>query len=73
MFSIDIFTIVGYVMIFLFAGMGIGMLVLWAVEKFIKYTFKHLGLYKVLIDFIFEYKQFKQWKNERKRNSLSNV
>ena len=60
----DIFTKIGIIIVFLFAGMGIGMLVLWAVEKFIKYTFKHLGLYKVLIDFIFEYKQFKQWKNE---------
>ena len=61
-----IFETVGRVIIFLFAGMGIGIIVLWAIEKFIKYVLKHFGLYKVLIDFIFDYKKFKQFKNDTK-------
>lgn len=71
--STDIFTEVGTVMVFLFAGMGIATFTLWVINKFLTYLFKTLKLWKILIDFIFEYKQFKQWKNERKRNSLSNV
>ena len=71
--STDIFTEVGTIMVFLFAGMGIATFTLWVINKFLTYLFKTLKLWKILIDFIFEYKQFKQWKNERKRNSLSNV
>lgn len=65
----DIFTKVGTVIVFLFAGMGIATFTLWAINKFFTYLFKTLKLWKILIDFIFEYKQFKQWKNDTNRKS----
>ncbi len=58
----DIFTKVGFVMVFLFAGMGIATFTLWVINKFLTYLFKTLKLWKILIDFIFDYKQFKKWK-----------
>ena len=67
--STDIFTKVGTVIVFLFAGMGIATFTMWVINKFLTYLFKTLKLWKTLIDFIFDYKQFKQYKNDRKRNS----
>ena len=62
--STDIFTKIGTVIVFLFAGMGIATFTLWVINKFLTYLFKTLKLWKILIDFIFDYKKFKQWKNE---------
>ena len=54
-----LFEIVGRTIIFLFAGMGIATFTLWVINKFLTYLFKTLKLWKILIDFIFDYKQFK--------------
>ena len=59
----DIFTKVGIVIVFLFAGMGIATFTLWVINKFLTHLMKTLKVWKLFVDFIFEYKQFKQWKN----------
>ena len=61
-----IFETVGRVMIFLFAGMGIGVFTMWTIGKFLNYAMKTLKVWKLFIDFIFDYKKFKQWKNDTK-------
>ena len=63
--STDIFTKVGTVIVFLFAGMGIATFTIWTISKFLTYAMKIFKVWKLFIDFIFDYKQFKQWKNER--------
>lgn len=59
----DIFTKIGTVMVFLFAGMGIATFTLWTISKFLTYAMKIFKVWKLFIDFLFDYKQFKQWKN----------
>lgn len=54
-----IFTKIGVVMVFLFAGMGIT-----------AFTFK---VWKLFVDFIFEYKQFKQWKKDLKGHKIKHL
>ena len=61
----NLFEIVGRVMIFLFAGMGIATFTMWTINKFITLVLKTFKVWKLFVDFIFDYKQFKQWKNER--------
>jgi len=60
----NLFEIVGRVMIFLFAGMGIGTVTMWTINKFITLVLKTFKVWKLFVDFVFDYKQFKQWKNE---------
>ena len=64
-----IFTKIGMIIVFLFAGMGIATFTIWAISKFLTYAMRILKVWKLFIDFIFDYKQFKQYKNDRKRNS----
>lgn len=64
MFSIEIFTKIGMVMVFLFAGMGIATFTMWTINKFITMFLKTLKVWKLFVDFVFDYKQFKQWKND---------
>ena len=61
--STNIFTTVGIVIIFLFAGIGLGTFTLWVINKFLTHLMKTVKVWKLFVDFIFEYKQFKQWKN----------
>ena len=63
--STDIFTKIGTVIVFLFAGMGIATFTMWTINKFITLFLKTFKVWKLFVDFIFDYKQFKQWKNER--------
>ncbi len=64
-----IFTKIGMIIVFLFAGIGIATFTIWAISKFLTYAMRILKVWKLFIDFIFDYKQFKQWKNDRNRNS----
>lgn len=62
--STDIFTTIGTVIVFLFAGMGIATFTMWTINKFITLVLKTFKVWKLFIDFAFDYKQFKQWKND---------
>ena len=59
-----IFTKIGVVMVFLFAGMGITAFTIFIIGKFITYAMKTFKVWKLFVDFVFDYKQFKQWKNK---------
>ena len=67
--GINIFETVGRVMVFLFAGIGIATFTIWIIGKFITMALKTFKVWKLFVDFIFDYKQFKQYKNDRKRDS----
>ena len=60
-----LFETVGRIIVFLFAGMGIATFTMWTINKFLTYAMKIFKVWKLFIDFIFDYKQFKKWKNER--------
>lgn len=65
--STDIFTKIGIVIVFLFAGIGIATFTLWVINKFLTYLMKTIKVWKLFVDFILEYKQFKQWKKNNER------
>ena len=62
----NIFEVIGRIIVFLFAGMGIGLFCMWTINKFITLVLKTFKVWKIFVDFIFDYKQFKQWKNEQR-------
>ena len=62
----DFFETIGFVIIFLFAGIGITTFTIWITDKFITFVLKTLKIWKLFVDFVFDYKQFKKWKNESK-------
>lgn len=64
----NIFYIVGRVVIFIFAGMGISTIILWSINKFIVYCLRSLGIWTLFVDFAFDYKLFKQWKKNKADN-----
>ena len=61
----DFFETIGFVIVFLFAGMGITTFTMWIIDKFITLVLKTLKVWKLFVDFVFDYKQFKKWKNEQ--------
>lgn len=63
-----IFEIIGKAIVFLFAGIGIATFIMWTINKLITIVLKTFKVWKLFVDFIFDYKQFKQWKNGTKRN-----
>ena len=62
----DFFETIGFVLVFLFAGMGITTFTMWTIDKFITLVLKTLKVWKLFVDFVVDYKQFKKWKNESK-------
>ena len=61
------------VMVFLFAGMGIATFTMWTINKFITLVLKTFKVWKLFVDFIFDYKQFKQYKNDSNTKSGRNI
>ena len=70
--STDVFTIIGFVIVFLFAGIGIGTFTIWVINKFLTHITKTLKVWKLFVDFVFEYKEFKKYKNDHTRISSVN-
>jgi hypothetical protein len=70
--STDIFTTVGTVVVFLFAGMAIGTgmgittFTIWVINKFLTHVMKTFRVWKLFVDFVCDYNQFKEWKNDNK-------
>jgi hypothetical protein len=69
----DIFTKIGTVIVFLFAGMGIATFTMWIINKFIALVLKTFKVWKLFVSFVFDYKQFKQWKNDTNTKSGRNI
>lgn len=63
-----IFEIIGKAIVFLLAGMGIATFIMWTINKFITIVLKTFKVWKLFVDFVFDYKQFKQWKNGNEKN-----
>lgn len=63
----NIFEIIGMFVIYLFVGIGIIILSSYIIWWFIQKLLKIFKVYKLFIEFVFEYKQFKNYINDRNK------